>query len=33
MGEPEPRAKGQWNFSIAYKYLQPDAVLDAFNDS
>ncbi|WP_423394130.1 putative porin [Burkholderia sp. LMG 21824] len=31
-GEPEPREKGQWNFSIAYKYLQPDAVLDAFND-
>ncbi|KVL49345.1 hypothetical protein WS99_18630 [Burkholderia territorii] len=32
IGEPEPREKGQWNFSIAYKYLQPDAVLDAFND-
>jgi hypothetical protein len=33
IGEPELREKGQWNFSIAYKYLQPDAVLDAFNDS
>ena len=32
IGEPELREKGQWNFSVAYKYLQPDAVLDAFND-
>ncbi|BCQ56859.1 putative porin [Burkholderia gladioli] len=31
-GEPEPHDKGQWNFSVAYKYLQPDATLDAFND-
>jgi hypothetical protein len=33
LGEPETVEKGQWNFSIAYKYLQPDAVLDAFTDS
>jgi hypothetical protein len=31
-GEPEPSTRGQWNFSIAYKYLQPDATLDAFTD-
>src|SRR5262249_8479010 len=33
LGYPELFEKGQWNFSIAYKYLQPDAVLDAFTDS
>ncbi|WP_407655454.1 putative porin [Burkholderia alba] len=32
IGEPDPSAKGQWNFAVAYKYLQPDATLDAFND-
>ncbi|WDD91363.1 putative porin [Burkholderia sp. FERM BP-3421] len=32
LGEPEPRRKGDWNFSVGYKYLQPDAVLDAFTD-
>nr|WP_235442861.1 putative porin [Caballeronia mineralivorans] len=32
IGEPDPKTKGQWNFTIAYKYLQPDATLDAFND-
>lgn len=32
-GEPEPSERGQWNFSVAYKYLQPDATLDAFNDT
>ncbi|WP_052382260.1 putative porin [Paraburkholderia kururiensis] len=32
IGEPEPKTKGQWNFSVAYKYLQPDATLDAFTD-
>ncbi|AJK50032.1 hypothetical protein BGL_2c19680 [Burkholderia plantarii] len=31
-GEPEPHDKGQWNFSVGYKYLQPDATLDAFTD-
>ncbi|GAB2874497.1 putative porin [Paraburkholderia jirisanensis] len=33
LGEPQTHEKGQWNFSVAYKYLQPDAVLDAFTDS
>jgi hypothetical protein len=33
LGEPDTVEKGQWNFSVAYKYLQPDAVLDAFTDS
>ncbi|PTB22420.1 hypothetical protein C9I57_01100 [Trinickia symbiotica] len=32
IGEPEPTSKGQWNFSVGYKYLQPDATLDAFTD-
>ncbi len=32
IGEPETVEKGQWNFSVTYKYLQPDAVLDAFTD-
>ncbi|MGG1948138.1 putative porin [Trinickia sp. NRRL B-1857] len=32
LGEPEPSSKGQWNFSLGYKYLQPDATLDALND-
>nr|WP_258002311.1 putative porin [Burkholderia sp. WAC0059] len=32
LGEPDTLEKGQWNFSVTYKYLQPDAVLDAFVD-
>ncbi|MBC8750770.1 MULTISPECIES: putative porin [Paraburkholderia] len=32
IGEPEPKHRGDWNFTIAYKYLQPDATLDAFTD-
>ncbi|RKP57931.1 putative porin [Pararobbsia silviterrae] len=32
IGEPNTLEKGQWNFSLTYKYLQPDAVLDALND-
>ncbi|HEX4080439.1 MAG TPA: putative porin [Rhizomicrobium sp.] len=31
-GEPDPRERGEWNISAGYKYLQPDAVLDAFTD-
>ena len=31
-GEPETLEKGQWNFSVTYKYLEPDATLDAFVD-
>ena len=32
IGEPDPKTPGDWNFSVAYKYLQPDATLDAFTD-
>ncbi|MGF6239962.1 MULTISPECIES: putative porin [Paraburkholderia] len=32
LGEPDTLEKGQWNFSVTYKYLEPDAVLDAFTD-
>jgi hypothetical protein len=31
-GEPDPRERWEWNITAGYKYLQPDAVLDAFND-
>ncbi len=33
VGYPVPRNWGEWNFSIHYKYLEADAVLDAFTDS
>jgi hypothetical protein len=33
IGYPETRAFGEWNFSLAYKYIEGDAVLDAFTDS
>lgn len=32
VGEPDTVEAGQWNFSVTYKYLEPDAVLDAFTD-
>jgi hypothetical protein len=32
IGDPDVTERGQWNFSLTYKYLQPDAVLDGFND-
>ena len=32
-GYPEPSTFGEWNVSLAYKYLEGDAVLDAFTDS
>ncbi len=32
IGYPRPSTKGDWNFSAGYKYIEPDAVLDAFND-
>ena len=31
-GEPEIHARWEWNIIGGYKYIQPDAVLDAFND-
>ena len=33
LGYPKVRLAGEWNVSIAYKYLEADAVLDAFTDS
>lgn len=32
-GYPVPRSFGEWNASLSYKYLQADAVVDAFTDS
>jgi len=32
VGQPETINRGDWNFSLTYKYLEPDAVLDAFTD-
>lgn len=32
-GYPKTRAWGQWNVAVGYKYLQPDAVVDAYTDS
>ena len=32
-GYPTPRGFGEWNASISYKYVQGDAVFDAFTDS
>jgi hypothetical protein len=31
-GEPDPRERWEWNIAAGYKYLQPDAMLDAFTD-
>ena len=33
LGYPKVRAAGEWSTSIFYKYLEADAVLDAFTDS
>jgi len=32
-GDPKPRTPWAWNVSVGYKYLEPDAVPDAFTDS
>lgn len=32
VGYPRPAAKGDWNLGAGYKYIEPDAVIDAFND-
>lgn len=32
-GNPQPRKRWEWNVSAGYKYLEPDAVPDAFTDS
>lgn len=33
VGQPSVNVRGNWQASLAYKYLQRDAVLDAFTDS
>ena len=33
VGYPKPRKFAQWNASLYYRYLEPDAVMDAFTDS
>ena len=32
-GDPQPRKLWQWNLSVGYKYLEPDAVPDGYTDS
>jgi hypothetical protein len=32
LGNLDPGARGDWNVTVGYKYIEPDAVLDAFND-
>jgi hypothetical protein len=31
-GDVDLRSRGNWSIALGYKYIQPDAVLDAFND-
>lgn len=33
LGDVNPHAAGEWNVSLAYKYLQPDATLDGLTDT
>ena len=33
VGYPKPRQRWEWNLSLEYRYLESDAVLDAFTDS
>jgi len=33
LGQPRVARRGDWNLSFAYRYVQRDAVLDAFTDS
>ncbi|HWA92169.1 MAG TPA: putative porin [Rhizomicrobium sp.] len=32
-GEAQPRKRWEWNVSVGYKYLEPDAVVDGYTDS
>ena len=32
-GNPQPRKLWEWNLSVGYKYLEPDAIPDAWTDS
>jgi hypothetical protein len=33
LGNPNPSLRGEWNVSAGYKYIEPDAMPDAYNDS
>jgi hypothetical protein len=33
IGYPDSGRRGDWTLSMGYKYIEPDAVLDAFNDN
>jgi hypothetical protein len=33
LGTPNPNVRGQWNVSAGYKYIEPDAMPDGYNDS
>jgi hypothetical protein len=32
-GDPDPSRFGEWNVSVGYRYIQPDALLDAYNST
>jgi len=32
-GNLHPTDKGDWNFQVGYKYIQPDAIIDAFDSN
>ncbi|MNR78001.1 hypothetical protein D3C72_86870 [compost metagenome] len=33
LGKPSPQIRGEWNVSASYKYIEPDALPDGYNDS
>jgi hypothetical protein len=33
VGDPLPRQPWEWSFTAGYKYIEPDAVVDGYNDS
>lgn len=33
LGKANPQVRGDWNVSATYKYIEPDALPDAYNDS
>ncbi len=33
LGDPDLKSFGQWNLSVGYRYIEPDALLDAFNST
>src|SRR5262249_22744174 len=32
IGHLQPKDRGDWFFTFGYRYIEPDAVIDAFND-